>query len=247
MARLRAASVLAVLAVLLAPGVARAQGADAACFLTKANEARAAKGLPALTSDATLASIAAAHAQKMAQGGQTAVAPIPNEQIVQQVPSGFQLLGQNVGSGGSCEAIASNFANLPAEQNRTLDSRYDRIGVGVAQAGNFLYVHEIFLQSGTPRPSPSPAGSPATKPTPTPARTPSPSPTVASTEAAPSPSPTESPSPTAEVSPSPTGGGTPAAGEDGGGNNTSLVVAFVLAVLAAAALGAFVQARRGRG
>lgn len=239
---------LAFLLLVPAPGAGAQTGNDAACFIAKANESRVARGYAALAVDPTLTSIAAAHAQEMAQAMQAV--PIDNAALAAKAPAGARLLGQNVGAGETCEGLNATFLSYPPEQNRILDPNYDSIGVGVATGGNRIYVSEILMQAGTARPAPTATtvASPTPKPSvsPSPSRAPSASPSATQASPTPSAQPTESivaPSPSVSPSPSPT---IAAERVSSPNRRVPLMVGLALGIVAAAALGALMQSRRGR-
>ena len=230
---------------------------DAACFLAKANESRAARGYQALATDSTLTSLANAQAQDMARTSRAF--PIDNDTLVAKAPLTAQSLGQNVGVGSDCEGLHETFESYPPDQNRILDPRFDRIGVGVvaSPAGDAIYVSEILMQSGPARPASSkpsvaPAPAPVIRTTPTPRATATPSPAASpSVKSSPEPSPT----PSLVPSESPTAAEVPAvvpspsesvSAQGAKSRGVPILVAFALMIVGAAALGALVQTRRAR-
>jgi hypothetical protein len=244
--------VLALALLVSGPRAGADPASDAACFLAKANEARAARGYPALSTDPTLTSLAGAQAQEMARISKAV--PIDNDTLVAKAPPGAQVLGQNVGVGADCEGLHETFVNYPPDQNRILDPRFDKIGVGVVSAGDVIYVSEILMVSGPARPgqpkaSVAPAPPPVVRvsPAPSAARSPAASPSPAETAASPAPSvvPSESPAaPSVPVAPSPSE--SVSADRVSKSRGVPLLVAFALMIVGAAALGALVQTRRSR-
>jgi hypothetical protein len=241
---------LALALLLSGPRAGADPASDAACFLAKANEARAARGYPALATDPTLTSLANAQAQDMAR--MSRAVPIDNDTLVAKAPPGAQVLGQNVGVGADCQGLHETFVNYPPDQNRILDPRFDKIGVGVAPAGDAIYVSEILMVSGPPRPgqpkaSVAPAPPPVVRVSPSPARSPAASPSPVETAASPAPSvvPSESPAaPSVPVAPSPSA--SVSVERVSKSRGVPLLVAFALLIVGAAALGALVQTRRSR-
>jgi cysteine-rich secretory family protein len=241
--------VLAVLLLLLPASGAGAQaGNDPACFIAKSNESRAARGYPALAADPALGSLATLHAQEMARD--LKAAPIDNEELKARAPAGALLLGQNVGTGTTCEELHATFLSYPQDQNRILDPHFDRIGVGVATVGEVMYVSEILMQSGTAQPAPAPNRTAASSPTPrstvpaTPSHAPSASPSATDVSPTPTAAPSESaPAPILSLSPTPSASAA-ALGTSKPNRRVPLMVGFALAIVATAALGALVQTRR---
>jgi cysteine-rich secretory family protein len=251
-----AALVLALALLVSGPRAGADPASDAACFLTKANESRVARGYPALVTDAALTTLANGQAQEMARI-QRAV-PIDNATLVSKAPPEAQVLGQNVGVGADCQGLHDTFLAYPPEQNRILDPKFDKIGVGVVASGDVIYVSEILMESGPPRPG---QPKPSVAPQPPPAtRAPSPSahspvsspslsaaPSTAASETSPPPSvaPSETPAaPVVPVAPSPSESVSAQGASKSRG--VPLLVAFALMIVGAAALGALVQTRRSR-
>ena len=143
-AALGMATVLAVL-----PGVARATPSEEACFLASINAVRSAAGVGPVGLSLPLAAVARTHSQQMAASATISHnADLPNE-----APSGWLALGENVGAGASCDAIArSIYADAPHRAN-LIDPRFDSVGVGVADGARaMLYVTEDFMGTGVALP-----------------------------------------------------------------------------------------------
>lgn len=253
------APTLALALALLAPAMwgpraAADPASDAACFLAKANESRAARGYPSLATDPALTTLAGAQAQEMSRISRAV--PMDNDTLIAKAPLVAQSLGQNVGVGSDCAGLHETFVSYPADQNRILDPKFDRIGVGVVASGEVIYVSEILMQTGPARPAtskPSVAPAPVVR-TPT-ARAPSPASSLAaSPSAVPSPEPSPTPSLVPSESPSavevPAVVPSPSESVSAQGASKSrgvpILVAFALMIVGAAALGALVQTRRAR-
>ncbi|MGN6300042.1 MAG: CAP domain-containing protein [Angustibacter sp.] len=140
-------------------GASSAAASDAGTFVSSINSARRAAGLAPLSSSGTLTSVARSWAASMAASHQLA----HNPRLTSQV-SGWKVLGENVGTGGSATAIHSAFMASAPHRANILSSRYSQVGVGVATGGGQLWVVEVFrLPAGASAPTVS---KPASKPKP---------------------------------------------------------------------------------
>lgn len=119
----------------LAPA-AHASGSDNAAFLGHLNSLRAAHGLPRLAVASDLTSIATTHSQQM-MARQTI---FHNPSLTSQV-SNWQVLGENVGMGGSVAAIDTAFDRSPEHYANEVSSAYTQVGIGTAwDSRGYLYV-----------------------------------------------------------------------------------------------------------
>jgi hypothetical protein len=223
------ASAVAALAVQgLIQGVvpAFATTTDESCFISAINSARGSAGLPGLGINLALQSIAEGWSQSMA-----AVDVLSHNMNLPNVaPSDWMHLGENVGEGPTCDAIATAFMNSPEHKANILDTNYTTVGVGVVVDGNgVMWVTEDFMGTGAatpaaPAPAPAastPAPAPATVPAPVAVHTTVPAPAPVDTVAAPvavhttvppaSSSPAPSPSLAPAAAPSPAASASPAA------------------------------------
>lgn len=156
------------------------------CFISAINSARASDGLGALGVNLALEAVATTWAQSMA----TTQVLSHNLNLPNLAPSDWMNLGENVGEGPSCSAIATAFMNSPEHKANILDTAYSVVGVGVVLDGNgTMWVTEDFMGTGAAAPSnPAPAPQPVTPstPPPAPAHTTAPAP-VHTTAPAPAP------------------------------------------------------------
>ena len=173
------------LAMVMAVPTARADtGSDEARFLSLTNSLRSSKGLAPLAVDGTLVSVARSWS------------------LSSQLPSGWRKAGENVGKGGSVDALQQAFQNSPAHYQNLVDPAFNYVGVGVVYgAGGMIYVTVDFMQRGTasaPRPAPAPRPSnrraPLPRAAPAPLAAPAPAPV-----AAPAPPPPPPPEPSAHL------------------------------------------------
>ena len=183
------------LAMVMAVPTARADtGSDEARFLSLTNSLRSSKGLAPLAVDGTLVSVARSWSAKMAAAGTIS----HNPSLSSQLPSGWRKAGENVGKGGSVDALQQAFQNSPAHYQNLVDPAFNYVGIGVVYgAGGMIYVTVDFMQRGTasaPRPAPAPR--PSTRRAPLPRAAPAPL-------AAPAPAPVAAPAPPPPPPPKP--------------------------------------------
>jgi Cysteine-rich secretory protein family len=128
--------------VLLASSTgAVATPSEEADFVSRINAERSSRGIHTVVVKSDLASVARDWAEKMAAAGAISHDPnLPNE------ISGWTALGDNVGRGGDVAAVHDAFMHSDEHRSIILDSRYNQVGVGVAWAGDYLYVTEIFAK-----------------------------------------------------------------------------------------------------
>jgi hypothetical protein len=164
------------------PGQAQADSAtDAAGFVTRINALRSSQGLATLTVNANLTAKAQAWAQTMADKGDIWHSNLPDG-----VTENWKRLGENVGMGGSVDALHDAFVKSPHHYENLIDPGFRYVGVGVVNANGTMFVSEVFMElasqpaptasapaAGTPssrqpavRPAPRPASHPAAAPVP---------------------------------------------------------------------------------
>jgi hypothetical protein len=142
-------SALAVAAATLAAMVLASSGAIAAPsheadFVSLINAERSAYGLNAVSVKSDLTAVARSWSDTMAAEGRISHDPnLPDE------VSGWTALGDNVGRGGSVSAIHEAFMRSDAHRSIVLDSRFNQVGVGVTQSGDWIYVTEVFAKRGS--------------------------------------------------------------------------------------------------
>ena len=181
---------------------------DPSCFVAAINAARGSDGVGALATNPALAVIAQAWSGSMAAAGQIS----HNLNLPNVAPSTWMALGENVGVGPSCDALAQAFMNSPEHKANILNPAYSSVGVGVVvTADGTVYVTEDFMGTANPAPAPAPvhttspvpAAVHTTPPAPAPVHTTSPVPAVVHTVVpAPAPVPTKtSPPPSVTATP----------------------------------------------
>jgi hypothetical protein len=176
---------MAVAVVTLAIGVvpAQADAGDAGRLLSLTNEVRASQGLPALSTDAQLTAVAQAWAAELAGRGVISHNPSVRSQVV-----GWKVLGENVGVGGTVDAVHAGFVASPTHYANLVDSAYAKVGFGIVRPDARIFVVEVFMLPKTAAPAAPPAVTappasavPAVVSTPAPPVTPTVTPTVAPT------------------------------------------------------------------
>lgn len=181
----------------IAPAAA-ANATEASCFANAINSARAAAGVPALGPSSALQPVAQSWSATMAAAGKI----FHNTNLVNEAPSNWLAIGENVGMGPTCDSIAQAFMLSPEHKKNILDPAFSTMGVAVTDGSDgLIYVVEDFMGTGssgvvtapaptvtTPAPkAPAPkATAPAPAPAPVHASSPAPSPKLSS----PAPSPT---------------------------------------------------------
>jgi hypothetical protein len=136
-----AASALAVFGLIAELAVAD-ELTDQERFIQLINQERAAHGLPSLGINGSLVDVARAHSARMASAGTI----FHNSNLANEVAGGWTMLGENVGVGGSVEALDQAFINSGSHRANVLGP-FDRAGIGVVMSGSTIYVTEVFWQS----------------------------------------------------------------------------------------------------
>jgi len=118
------------------------------------NQYRAEHGLPALQVNATLVNKARLWSRWMAAGGcghdANNVGYICHSSLVMGIDVSWSLLEENVGSASPKSmtmAVQTGFENSPPHRANILNGKVHYIGVGVATAGNSVYVTQEFMAS----------------------------------------------------------------------------------------------------
>lgn len=164
------ASVAAALVVVL-PGPARAASADESRLVDLSNAVRASAGVPALTVDATLSTVAQAWAATMAGAGTISHNPALSTRL-----TGWTKIAENVGMGPDLDTVHRALVASPPHHANLVDPELTLIGVGVVNAGGNVFVVEDFMRPAnaatvvTTTPPPSTSTPRATAPPPTAAR-----------------------------------------------------------------------------
>jgi len=105
------------------------------------NADRTAYRLRALPTHGQLNAKAQAWAEKLARDGR-----LSHSTLSAGVPSCWRGLGENVGYGASVASVQDAYMNSSGHRANILDSRWNYVGVGYAQAGNRVYTVQVFMQ-----------------------------------------------------------------------------------------------------
>jgi hypothetical protein len=193
---------LAGLAVAAAPAAHADTGSEEALFLSLTNSLRSGLGIQTLTPQGELTSIARSWSGHMAAAGGISHNPsLPN-----QVTAKWTQLGENVGTGGTVEAIQTAFINSPHHYENLANGAYNQVGIGVVDSNGTIFVTVDFMgaptggsSSAAPKATAPRSTSPPRAAAPAAPRTTTPRPAATPTPAAPpvtTPQPTVTPTPT---------------------------------------------------
>lgn len=117
-----------------------ATDSNAAAFVTKTNAARSANGLPAYAVASDLAAVARRHSQEMAAKQSLYHNPNLGTEV-----SGWQVVGENVGTGGTVDSIQTAFMNSPEHRANILAHDYTQVGIGtVTDSNGRIWVTVVF-------------------------------------------------------------------------------------------------------
>jgi hypothetical protein len=134
-------AVFAGLAGLGAPAAHADTGSEEALFLSLTNSLRSSLGIQTLTPQDQLTSIARSWSAQMAAAGGISHNPsLPN-----QVTANWTQLGENVGMGGTVEAIQTAFINSPHHYENLANGAYNFVGIGVVDSNGTIYVTVDFM------------------------------------------------------------------------------------------------------
>ena len=136
--KLAASVAVATVAVGIAP--ARADAGDAARLLSLTNQVRSARGLGSLTVDAQLNAVAQRWATTLAAQGVLS----HNSALPSQV-TGWKSLGENVGVGGTVDAVHNGFLASPTHLENLVDPVFTRVGFGIVRPDARIFVVQVFM------------------------------------------------------------------------------------------------------
>ena len=137
-------------------------------FVAKINDLRAAQGLARLTVHGELAAKARDWAETMAEAGDIWHSNLPDGITVR-----WRRLGENVGTGGTVDALHQAFVDSPSHYENLVDPGFRYVGVGVfLDADETIFVSEVFMElASQPAPAtPAPNTGTPTSPGATPAQ-----------------------------------------------------------------------------
>ncbi len=106
------------------------------------NNARVSRGLPRLRLSDGLSNVARAHSAEMAKGGRV----LYHSCLPCRLRSwDWRMAGENVGTDMSVYRIHSLFMQSVSHRSKLLRPGFRRAGIGVVQAGERLWVTQVFL------------------------------------------------------------------------------------------------------
>jgi len=136
---------------------------DEVRLLALTNQARTSVGVPVLSFDAALSSVARWWAQAMARDRAISHNPDLGSEI-----AGWSRLAENVGVGSSIDQVHDALLASPSHYANLSDAGFPLVGIGVASGGGRVYVVEDFgkaaggSRASVTDPGPPPTTAPAT-------------------------------------------------------------------------------------
>jgi hypothetical protein len=138
------AAAATVAAVVLASSGASATSSQESQFVSLINSERTSRGMSAVAVRSDLAAVARDWSQHMAADGDISHDPDLANEV-----DGWTKLGDNVGRGTSVSQVHEAFMRSSSHSSIMLDPGFNQVGVGVAQAGDTIYVTQVFVKRGT--------------------------------------------------------------------------------------------------
>ncbi|HVM41286.1 MAG TPA: CAP domain-containing protein, partial [Acidimicrobiia bacterium] len=124
-------------------------------FVALMNQERATRGLVTLATSGDLVNYGRTHSGSMASRN------VLEHSTQLRTLTNWDMLGENVGRGGSVRALHDAFMNSPAHRDNILRSNYRETGVGVVVSGDTIWVTVVFRDPtvvvSTPPPAPTAA------------------------------------------------------------------------------------------
>lgn len=109
-------------------------------FAELMNRERAARGLSRLSVSGDLVDYGRRHSAEMASQDDL------HHSSDLRTLSNWKLLGENVGRGGSVQALHDAFMNSPSHRDNVLRGEFSQVGVGVVVSGSTIWVTVVFRQ-----------------------------------------------------------------------------------------------------
>ena len=116
-------------------------------FFTKLNTARHAAGRPALNLDKQLSRVARKHTAEMVEKN---LLHHTSGDAMRRRVTNWQLLGENVGVGGTVDSLHVAFMNSPDHKANIMKSDFRHVGIGTRYAHGRLWVTVIFEAETNP-------------------------------------------------------------------------------------------------
>ncbi len=130
---------LLLLVPVLALLLSSCQGTEFARSIQLTNQYRAAHGVHPVLNNATLQAKAQNWADVLASQGR-----LVHSNLASGAGSGWRALGENLAVAGSIDEAHRLFLNSSSHRRTLVSSRYNQVGVGVAQRGGMYYVVQVF-------------------------------------------------------------------------------------------------------
>ena len=103
---------------------------DESRFTSLTNHERTSRGIHGLVTKSDLVAVARRHSQEMVKRGYI----YHNENLPNEVGGNWRMLGENVGRGGSVDAIHQALMDSAPHRHNILESRFNQVGIGTAIA-----------------------------------------------------------------------------------------------------------------
>lgn len=133
---------IGLLLTVLLPTAASAGTSNADRLVNLLNAERAERGLPTLQVHPDLVEGAEFQANFIANAGE-----LSHNDNLGSVTDGWKMIGENVGVGGSADAIHQAFMNSTGHKDNILNGTYDHVGVAVVSKGGKLWAAEVFMDA----------------------------------------------------------------------------------------------------
>lgn len=138
---LRRSGVVAIAAV-MALLVTGCLNADQTKAVNALNASRATAGAPKLNTHQQAQAKAQAWANKLARDNR-----LSHSKLTDGISGCWRNLGENVGYGGSIQAVQNQFMASSGHRNNVVSRTWNGVGVGVAKNGNRVFVVQVFIKA----------------------------------------------------------------------------------------------------
>lgn len=138
---LRAQTLRAVALVFVVFATAACMNGEQQTAFDLVNQTRSQHGRTILLEDASASDKAQAWAEHLAAKGSLSHSNLPSG-----IDAGWKALGENVGYGGSIQAVHQGYMNSPGHRSNILDAGFTHMGVGVAKKGNLVFTVQVFVR-----------------------------------------------------------------------------------------------------
>ena len=136
--RMALVAVAAVMALVLSACLT----ADQSTATKALNADRTANRVPTLNTNQQAQAKAQAWANKLARENK-----LYHSKLTDGITGCWRNLGENVGYGGSIQAVQNSFMSSSGHRANAISSTWNGVGVGVAKNGNRVYVVQVFIKA----------------------------------------------------------------------------------------------------